>query len=281
MSASRHFSTRSLRPQRRKPPTILSARSSPMSATSRCLIERLETLAAIAVVERHRADAAHLRRHRRPRPRRVEGRGTGQPVFGQHPRVRRHRPCGALFRGRRRHPCRGQESIRSGRYRDDRDRADAGRPRKPGAADDRDGEEARRAATRKPKKCYELDARAALVRIASRQAGPAGRGEAGRARRKSVLQSLGLLSSKPVLYVCNVEEASADGWKCVFRRKKSSVRAKSRRRRGGRRLRARSRAKSRFCRREEQSRVILRLSASQEPGLNRVIRAGYRPACIS
>jgi ribosome-binding ATPase len=35
-----------------------------------------------------------------PRARRVEGRGARQPVPRQHPRGRRHRPCGALLRGR-------------------------------------------------------------------------------------------------------------------------------------------------------------------------------------
>ena len=37
-------------------------------------------------------DPAHLRRHRRPGARRLQGRGPRQPVPGQYPRGRRHRP---------------------------------------------------------------------------------------------------------------------------------------------------------------------------------------------
>ena len=91
-------------------------------------------------VDRDHPDAADLRRHRRAGARRIEGRGARQPVPGQYPRGRRHRPCGALLRGRRRHPCR--EPDRSGRrHRDGRDRADARRPRQPGAARRCAGEE--------------------------------------------------------------------------------------------------------------------------------------------
>ena len=71
-------------------------------------------------------DADDLRRYRGPGARRVEGRGAGQPVPGQHPRMRCHRPCAALLRGRRHHPCRGPDRP-GGRCRDDRDRTDAGR----------------------------------------------------------------------------------------------------------------------------------------------------------
>ena len=78
-------------------------------------------------------DAAGLRRHRRAGPRRVQGRGAGQPVPRHHPRGRRGRACPALLRGGRRHPCRGQgRSDR--RCGDRRDRADAGRSRLAGAA---------------------------------------------------------------------------------------------------------------------------------------------------
>lgn len=35
----------------------------------------------------------------------LQGRGARQPVPRHHPRGRRHRPCGALLRRRRRHPC--------------------------------------------------------------------------------------------------------------------------------------------------------------------------------
>jgi EmrB/QacA subfamily drug resistance transporter len=54
-------------------------------------------------------DPARVRRHRRPGARRLEGRGARQPVPRQHPRGRRDRPCAALLRRRRRHPCRGPD----------------------------------------------------------------------------------------------------------------------------------------------------------------------------
>ena len=76
------------------------------------------------------SDPADLRRYRGPRARRVEGRGARQPVPGQHPRGRCDRPRGALLRGFRRHPRRGQDRS-DRRHRDHRNRADAGRPRQP------------------------------------------------------------------------------------------------------------------------------------------------------
>ena len=101
---------------------------------------RLDKLAMLGKSEQIVPTRHHLRRHRRPGARRLEGRGARQPVPRQHPRGRRHRPCGALLRGRRRHPCRRQD--RSGRrHRDHRDRADAGRSRQPGKARRRAGEE--------------------------------------------------------------------------------------------------------------------------------------------
>ena len=78
-------------------------------------------------------DPADLRRYRGPGARRLEGRGPRQPVSRHHPRGRRGRPCGALLRGFRHHPCRRQDRA-TGRYRDHRDRTDAGRSRQPGKA---------------------------------------------------------------------------------------------------------------------------------------------------
>ncbi len=90
-------------------------------------------------VGHHRADAAGLRGHRRPGARGLQGRGPRQPVPRPYPRGRRHRACGALLRGPRRHPC-GEQDRSDRRHRDHRDRADAGRPRQPGAARGRPGE---------------------------------------------------------------------------------------------------------------------------------------------
>ena len=36
-----------------------------------------------------------------------QGAGLGNKFLGQHPGVRRHRPCGALLRRRQHHPCGG------------------------------------------------------------------------------------------------------------------------------------------------------------------------------
>ena len=69
-----------------------------------------------------------------------KGEGLGNQFLANIREVRRHRPCGALLRGRRHHPRRGQDRS-DRRRRDDRDRADAGRPRKPREARRRAGEE--------------------------------------------------------------------------------------------------------------------------------------------
>ncbi len=79
------------------------------------------------------SDAADLCRHRGAGARRLERRGPRQPVSRHHPRGRCGGACGALFRGFRHHPCRGQDRA-ARRYRHHRDRADARRPRQPGKA---------------------------------------------------------------------------------------------------------------------------------------------------
>ncbi len=92
------------------------------------------------------------------------------------------------------------------------------------------------------------------------------------AEEEKALPQLGLLSSKPVLYVCNVEEASADKGN-EFSDRVISARARKRMRWPSS-SRPRSKARSRFCRKPTR-RTISMPSASTEPGLNRVIRAGY------
>ena len=84
-------------------------------------------------VEADHPDAHDLRRYRRAGAGRVEGRGARQPVPRQYPRMRRHRPCAALFRGRGRHACR-RPGGPGRRCRDGRDRTDARRPRRRRAA---------------------------------------------------------------------------------------------------------------------------------------------------
>ncbi len=58
---------------------------------------RLDKLAAIAKSGADHSDPADLRRYRRPRARRIEGRRPRQPVPRQHPRGRCDRACGALL----------------------------------------------------------------------------------------------------------------------------------------------------------------------------------------
>ena len=75
----------------------------------------------------HRPGDRRVRRHRRPGRRRVQGRGSRQPVPRPHPRDRRDRQRRPLLRRRQRHPRRRQD--RSGRrHRGDPDRAVPGRP---------------------------------------------------------------------------------------------------------------------------------------------------------
>ena len=94
---------------------------------------RLDSICGDRQAAQDDRDPDRVRRHRRPGPRRVQGRRPRQPVPRQHPRGRRHRPCAALLRRRRRHPRRGPRRP-DRRRRDRRDRADARRPRQPRAA---------------------------------------------------------------------------------------------------------------------------------------------------
>ncbi len=121
-----------------------------------------------------------------------------------HPRGRRHRACGALLRGLRRHPCRRQDRS-DRRYRDHRDRIDAGRSREPGKARRRAGEEGQRPGDDKEAK-ETLDL---VQRSLACCGGQAGAHVARKPEEENTFHSLGLLTSAPVLYVCNVEEASA------------------------------------------------------------------------
>ena len=69
-----------------------------------------------------------------------KGEGLGNQFLANIRECDADRPCGALLRGRRHHPCRGPDRS-DRRHRDDRDRTDAGRPRQPGEARRRAGEE--------------------------------------------------------------------------------------------------------------------------------------------
>ena len=80
----------------------------------------------------HRLGHDRVPRHRGPGRGRVQGRGPGQQVPGQHPRVRRAAARRALPH-RREHPAPGGHGRSGARHRDDRDRAAARRPRFGGA----------------------------------------------------------------------------------------------------------------------------------------------------
>ena len=83
---------------------------------------------------------------------------------------------------------------------------------------------------------------------------------------------LGLLTSLPVLYVCNVDEASAADGQRVFAEGRSA-------RQGGRRRRGRhlgqDRGRDRGARRATNAASISPRSGLKEAGLDRLIRAGY------
>ena len=133
------------------------------------------------------SDAADLRRYRRPGARRLEGRGPRQPVPRHHPRGRCGRPCGALLRGFRHHPCRGQDRA-AGRHRDHRDRADARRSRQPG--------EARRQPRQEGQ--GQRQGRQGAARPRQPRAGAAARGQAGAVSRAQARGGARLRHARPV-----------------------------------------------------------------------------------
>ena len=231
---------------------------------------RLEVLAGDRRLQGDHPDAADLRRHRRPGARRLQGRGARQPVSRQHPRVRRHRPCRALFRGRRRHPCRGPDRSAL-RHRDDRDRIDARRSRQPRAARGPQWRRRPRAATRKPRRLLDLAQRASSN--CAKAPGARRRGRAARSEGCSTRSacsppsrcSMSATSRRP-----RPTRATRSPRRSRRAAKEEGAAASSSRRR--------SRARSRCCRATEQK-EYLEAVGLDEPGLNRVIRAGYA-CCI-
>ena len=91
------------------------------------------------------------------------------------------------------------------------------------------------------------------------------------AEQKRAFEMLGLLTSKPVLYVCNVEEASADKGNAfsarVFERAKEE---------GARAVVVSAKIESEIAvLAAEEQKEYLEAIGLEEPGLNRVIREGY------
>ena len=91
------------------------------------------------------------------------------------------------------------------------------------------------------------------------------------AAQRKLFQSLGLLSSKPVLYVCNVEEASADkgnGFSDLVRQQATSEGAVA--------VVVSAKIESEIAVLPQgEQKDYLEAVGLAEPGLNRVIRAGY------
>jgi GTP-binding protein YchF len=117
------------------------------------------------------------------------------------------------------------------------------------------------------KELYDLAA-TALAEL--REGRPARAADVAPEARKA-FQSLGLLSSKPVLYVCNVEEASAATGNAYSARVAERAKAE-----GAAAVVVSAKIESEIAvlPREEQKEYLAAVGLD-EPGLNRVIRAGY------
>ena len=92
-----------------------------------------------------------------------------------------------------------------------------------------------------------------------------------RAEEERLFQSLGLLTSKPVLYVCNVEEAAAEGGNAASGRVMAHAAAE-----GALAVVVSAKIESEIAvlPPDEQAEYLEAVGLT-EPGLNRVIRAGY------
>ena len=129
-------------------------------------------------------------------------------------------------------------------------------------------------AMEKKAKGGDLEARDLLV-LAERSLGGLREGQPARAGVSRVerrfFQSLGLLSSKPVLYVCNVDEASADAGNAYSETVKAQAEKE-----GAAAVVVSAKIESEIAvlpQTEQQD--YLAAVGLREPGLNRVIRAGY------
>ena len=100
---------------------------------------------------------------------------------------------------------------------------------------------------------------------------PARAAQVGREERRS-FESLGLLSSKPVLYVCNVDEAAADRGNAYSDRVKEHAA-----REGAAAVVVSAKIESEIAMLPQAEReAYLEAIGLSEPGLSRVIRAGYQ-----
>ena len=120
------------------------------------------------------------------------------------------------------------------------------------------------------KEAREALALAGLSLVELREGRPARAAGVSREERR-LFQSLGLLSSKPVLYVCNVDEASANAGNDYSEAVKAQARTE-----GAAAIVVSAKIESEIALlpRAEQQDYLASVGLS-EPGLNRVIRAGY------
>ena len=229
---------------------------------------RLDVLAKLAQVGRDHADAAHLRRHRRPgaaAPRKARGSATS---FSRN--IREVDAIAHVVR------CFEDADVthvdgrdRSGRrHRDHRDRADARRSRQPRAARRRAGEEGARRQDKEAKETLDLVNRA----LALLREGKPARLVERKPEEEKLFHTLGLLTSMPVLYVCNVDEASAATGNEFSRAGRSS--APSEEGAACVVISAKIEAEIAVLPRDERD-DFLGAIGLKEPGLDRLIRAGY------
>ena len=226
---------------------------------------RLDALVEDRRAREDRADHGGVRRHRGPGGRRVAGRGPRQQVPVAHPRDRRHRARGALLRGRRHrarvgrrgsHLATSRSSTPSWRW------PICSRWRRPSIATPRRPRVATRtrpASTTCSSACASTSIRASrCARWASRK------------EEKADSQELHLLTAKPVMYVANVKE---DGFTNNAHLDAVTARAKGE---GAVVVAVCAAIEAEISQLEEADRAdFLKDLGLAEPGLNRVIRAGY------
>ena len=111
--------------------------------------------------------------------------------------------------------------------------------------------------------------------LAALRAGKPARAPRSRRSDEERLQPLQLLTAKPVLYVCNVEEAARRHRQRTSRRKSPSARAEARAPRSVVISAAIEAEVAQLADADERARIPRDASASRRPGLDRVIRAGY------
>ena len=173
--------------------------------------ERLERVAETVAQLGAGAGDDLLPRHRRPGQGRLGGGGARQSVPRLDPRDRRDLPRRPLPRRLRRAPSRRPRRP-ARRHRDDRDRADPRRLRA-GRAAPGPGSASRRSRATPRRSPSATGWRRCVEALARGPAGPLGPGA--RRRRPTAPRNLQALTTKPILYVANVDEGDAEAPEAV------------------------------------------------------------------